>query len=192
MTKRFKKFGSSLSGAALGAVFLLLLSGSAGCDFGEGDATIPGEDLGTFHIVARLQDSSCGPGALGSEDVWEFDVQMSREDNAIYWLNGEEPVDGSLASDGLTFSFDSTAQVQLIEPSPGAPGCAVVRTDRASGALDSSDEVLGFSGKLSYGFVPGAGSDCTEAIGVEGGFYTLPCEITYQMTASRTEAPAEN
>lgn len=181
-----------LSGAALGIGLIGLISGSTGCDFGEGDAKIPGEHLGTFHIVARLSASTCGPGALGSQDVWEFDVQMSREDSEVFWLNGEEPVTGALAADGVSFAFDSSAQIQLIEPGPGYPGCAVIRTDRASGQLDSTEEVLGFAGKLGYGFVPAAGSDCTEALGVEGGFYALPCEIQYDMTATRTEGPPED
>jgi len=167
----------------------MLLVGSSACDFGEGDASIPGDSLGTFHVVARLENSTCGPGALGSEDLWEFDVQVSKDGSEIYWLNGEEPIAGRIAGDGLSFAFDTSGQVQLIEPGPGTPGCAVVRTDRASGSLDDADEVLGFTGRLSYGFVATAGSDCIEAIGVEGGFYALPCEISYGMQATRTVAP---
>ncbi|MEZ4232101.1 MAG: hypothetical protein R3B89_23190 [Polyangiaceae bacterium] len=192
MHTRFDRLGSQVSGAALSVLLVGLVTGSAGCDFGEGDAKVPGENLGTFHIVARMQSSTCGPGALGSQDVWEFDVQMSRDAGQVFWLNGEEPVSGSLAADGVSFAFDTSAQIQLIEPGPGVPGCAVVRTDRASGQLDSSEEVLGFSGRLGYGFVPAAGSDCTQALGVEGGFYALPCEIQYEMSATRTEAPPED
>ncbi len=159
------------------------------CDFGEEDARLPGEPLGTFQVTARITDSSCGPGALGSQDLWEFQVELAADGAEIYWLNGDDTVTGRLAGDQISFSFDSAGTVQLIEPRPGMPGCAVTRTDRASGVLDAAEDVRGFSGSLSYGFVPGAGSDCSEAIGVEGGFYSLPCEIRYTMRAERIAAP---
>ncbi|MBX3181745.1 MAG: hypothetical protein KIT72_12225 [Polyangiaceae bacterium] len=175
--------------SACGGLLGLGVLGLGACDFGEEDARIPGDPLGTFQVTARLTDSSCGPGALGSEDLWEFQVELAADGAEIYWLNGDDPVAGRLAADQVSFAFDSAGTVQLIEPRPGMPGCAVTRTDRASGVLDAAGDVRGFSGSLSYGFVPGAGSDCSEAIGVEGGFYTLPCEIRYTMRAERIAAP---
>jgi hypothetical protein len=44
--------------------------------------------------------------------------------------------------------------------------------------------VSGFDGTLRYGFQPLAGSDCAALVAVEGGFHTLPCEISYAMKAS--------
>ncbi len=163
-----------------------------GCNFGEGDAKIPGEELGTYRVVATLGSSSCGPDALGAPDVWEFDVRLSRDDPDLYWLNGEEPVYGTLAADGLSFSFDTETRITLQEPRNGRGGCVIVRSDRASGRLEGSAlDVPAFAGELRYGYSARAGSDCTEWLGLEGGFATLPCSIDYDIPAVRTALPDE-
>ena len=177
--------------ALLGLVALSTLT--VACEFGEGDAKIPGEPLGTFHVVARLDQSTCGPGALGSPDVWEFDVLLSRDGPDLYWLNGEEPVFGTVAADGVTFSFGTETDVKLSEPGPASAGCTIRRVDAASGTLGGADtDVPHFEGLLRYGYTESTGSECAEYVGVEGGFAALPCEIGYRMTADRTKAPDED
>ena len=166
---------------------LCLLGMLGGCGFGKGDAHVPGEPLGSYHVAATLDDSSCGPGALGSPEVWEFDVKLSRDGPSLYWLNGEEAIAGTLSSDGVSFAFDVKGTIAVEKPAPGRPGCNVVRTDVASGKLGAQGtSVPGFSGKLVYGYAPVGGSDCTNVVGVDGGFATLPCEIGYGMEAVRT------
>lgn len=163
----------------------------AGCLEGE-DSRLPGDSLGTFRVVATLESSSCGPGALGSPELWEFDVQLSRESSVLYWLNGEEAVGGNIASDGRSFSIESTSIIDLAESRPGVLGCSIGRRDTATGTLDNeTTDVPAFTGSLAYGYVPLGESDCSGAIGVEGGFAALPCEIRYTMTAKRTEAPED-
>ncbi len=160
-----------------------------GCtDLGK-DAKVPGDALGTFHVVGQLTASSCGPGALGSTDVWEFDVKLSKDGPDLYWLNGQEPIHGRIAADGVTFSFDTSAAIVLMEQKGAMPGCTIVRRDLASGTLSDPDVVAGFEGIMRFGYAATAESACDELVLVDGGFATLPCEINYRMTAKKTEEP---
>ncbi len=157
---------------------------------GGKDAKIPGEPLGTFHVIGQLEASSCGPGAVGSSDVWEFDVRLSRDGADLYWLNGAEAIWGSVAADGTSFSFDTQVAVPAIEAGKGQPGCTIIRSDSASGSLSSpSLDVRSFTGRLRFGYMPQGGSDCSPLMGVEGGFSMLPCEMSYLVEATRTAAP---
>jgi len=168
--------------------FVVLFACSmVGCNFGRDDAKVPGDELGSYRVVATLESSSCGPGALGSKDLWEFDVKLSRDGNDLYWLNGKEVIPGTIASDDISFAFDSGVVVPVIPPGKGELGCSIKRTDTASGRLSSSStDVTTFKGTMRYGFQPLQGGDCQGLIGVEGGFYALPCEMNYGMNATRT------
>ena len=154
------------------------------------DPKIPGEALGRFHVSAHIDDSTCGPGALGSSDVWEFDVELSRRETDLYWLNGEEAIPGRLSSDGVSFAFDTRVAIQVAPPGKGSAGCTMLRSDQASGTLEPAGaEVVGFSARLRFGYSQEPASDCAPLVGVEGGFATLPCEMAYRLDAVRSAAP---
>ena len=162
----------------------LALGFCVACEFGEGDAKVPGEALGTFDVVAQLDDSNCGQGAMGSTDVWQFQIKLSRDFDQLFWLNGREVIAGSLASDGKSFEFDSWVQVDVLEPRPGELGCTLTRQDRASGQLGLDGETVdSFDGNLTFAYMPSQDSDCTPLIGIEAGFVALPCEMSYQLEA---------
>jgi hypothetical protein len=161
-----------------------------GCLGNGNDPKVPGEALGGYHVVGRLQQSTCGPGALGSTDVWEFDVRLSRDDRDLYWLNGREAILGQIAADGISFIFDTRVAIHLGEARAGRAGCSLSRVDQASGTLSSADlEVLEFSGQLHFGYIADRDADCSDIVGVAGGLATLPCEIRYAIAASRTVRP---
>lgn len=165
--------------AGCGALLLL-----PGC-FDNRDATIPGDPLGSYHVQAALQPSSCGEGALGAPVSWEFDVQLSREPSKLYWLNGQAPIEGTL-SKALAFVIDSESVVEVFAATKTQAGCAVHRRDHASGTLASGDVVQSFEGTLEYSYAPTSGSACGSLVGVPGGFATLPCNLVYDLTATRT------
>jgi hypothetical protein len=167
---------------------LVLLSGCV--DFGDQDARVPGNDLGVFSVVARLTSSSCGPGALGAQDVWEFDVRLSRDDPHLMWLSDSDVTTGEIAPDGVSFSFETAVTQQLEEPQGNHPGCAVTRSDQASGKLvGQGTDVTSFTGRLGYVFAAKEQSDCSSLIGSAEGFALLPCEIGYEMEAQRRTPP---
>jgi hypothetical protein len=169
-----------------------LLALALGCaNLADHDGRVPGTELGTFHATASLGASTCGSGALGSADTWEFDVKLSREGSRLFWLNGAAPVEGNIAADGRTFGFETSVMVEVAPAQGRQPGCTVERADSAAGTLAVADDrVDGFDGKIEYAYSAANDSDCTGLIGVSGGFATLPCSLGYGMAAKLTK-PAQ-
>ncbi len=160
-----------------------------GCgDLGK-NAKIPGNELGTYHVTGKLDSSTCGPGALGSTDVWEFDVKLSRDGTDLYWLNGQDVIPGRIAADGVTFAFDARMVVPVEQAGKGKTGCTIVRHDSASGELGGNgSDVPSFDGRMRFGYTADPSSDCTDLLGVEGGLSMLPCDMSYIIGATRTAA----
>jgi len=164
-----------------------------GC-LGRGqDAHEPGDRLGTFHATGTLLSDSCQASVLGVSSDWQFDVKLSRASHTLYWLNGAEAIPGTIASDGVSFGFQSGVEVPL-EPARGVqPGCVIQRTDDARGELSSSSttDVPRFSAQMSFSYAVKSGSECAGFVGVEGGFADLPCKVSYSLSAKRTALPAK-
>ncbi len=170
------------------ACAILLLCSSC---LGRGqDAHEPGDRLGTYHASVALVSDTCQATVLGVTPNWAFDVKLSRQDNTLYWLNGEEAIPGTIASDGKSFDFESGVAVTLAAAQGVNPGCIVDRTDAASGKLSSSStDVKSFSVDMSFVYAAQTGSECAGFVGVEGGFAGLPCKVSYSLTAKRTALP---
>jgi hypothetical protein len=174
---------SSVASVALGSVAL------AGClNFGKvDDAKIPGELLGTYAVEGSLEDSSCGEGALGSTDPWNFDVKLSRFHEDIYWINGRAVITGGIEPDGVSFAFSTRVEGEVVPPGRGQPGCVLSRSDRADGTLSSKTlDVESFEARLTFAFSAGEGSLCEEWLGSPGFVAALPCSMTYDLTGLRT------
>ena len=165
--------------------------GSAGCVGRGQDAHEPGDRLGTFHATGTLMSDTCQAAVLGVTNDWAFDVKLSREDNTIYWLNGEEAIPGTIAVDGTTFDFQSGVEVPM-QPAQGAqPGCTILRADSANGELSSkTSDVKSFDVDMSFTYSVKSCTQCAGYVGVQGGFATLPCTVSYALTADRTALPA--
>jgi len=169
---------------------VLALGLCAGCwDMGRGaDAHIPGTELGTYRVLGTLVDATCGAGAAGSPDTWEFAVKLSKLDDELYWLNGREAIPGRIAADGVSFAFDTRVEVDIAPAGGGSDGCRMLRGDQASGKLSSATlDVASFAGRLQFSYAPAEGADCSTLIGVAGGFERLPCEMSYDLEAQRAQ-----
>lgn len=169
-------------------LLVLVLPCVASCSgiFGDKPGSL-GEPLGTYHVVAHQSTSSCGAGALGATDPWEFDVQLSRDGETLYWKNGTDAIEGQVGSDG-TFSFASSVTV-TVQPRKGAmAGCAIGRADAATGKLDgTTTDVPSFGGNLTYHYTPTSEDNCAAFVGNGSGMLAgLPCDLAYTMTATRT------
>lgn len=161
-----------------------------GClDFGKvDDAKAPGEMLGTYQVTGKLASSTCGDGALGAGQIWNFQVKLTRFANNIYWLNGQETLSGDIANDRRTFSIESGVKVTISEAGRGRPGCAVMRRDDAEGKLsDSGDDVESFEGSLTFSYEATSGSDCSDWVGSEGAVDNLPCSLRYDLDGRRMD-----
>jgi hypothetical protein len=150
----------------------------------------PGELIGLFAVAAKLDTNTCGAGALGAPTNWTFDIRLSREGELIYWDKNGDVVTGQLSADKRTFSFDTTVALNMRDANsdPFLPPCTVERRDRSDGQIAEGD--TSFSGTLSYGFTPTVGSDCTDLVfGEAPVFIAIPCAMTYELTATRSDAP---
>ena len=172
---------------ALCAILLLCSS----CVGRGQDAHEPGDRLGTYHATGALQADTCQAAVLGVTAQWAFDVQLSRQDDTLYWLNGQEAIPGTIASDGESFDFESGVQVTLAAAQGVNPGCIVNRTDAANGKLSSSSttDVKSFSVNMSFTYAAQTGTQCGGFVGVQDGFAGLPCTVSYTLTADRTALP---
>jgi hypothetical protein len=179
--------------ARLGLLALAATTTPSGC-FGDGraDAHNPGTALGSFDVTATVTSNTCGDGALGELSPWAFSVHLARDPGVLYWNNGQAVISGSLAADGVTFTFDTSVIQDMRDPSVvGPPPCSVTRDDSAHGKLDTATgAVSAFSGQLGYQFTPTAGSSCDDLVnGPTPVVAALPCAFTYQMTGQLPATP---
>ena len=176
-------------GVVCASLFLCVCLG--GCAGHGQDAHEPGDRLGTFHATAKLVSDTCQAAVLGVSNDWQFDVKLSRESHTLYWLNGAEAIPGTIEKDGVSFGFESGVEV-VLQPARGVqPGCVIQRGDSASGKLSSSSttDVPRFSADLNFEYQAESGSVCAGFVGVEGGFASLPCRVSYTLEATRTALP---
>lgn len=173
------------------SVLFLAATLLAGCvqvgdqELDDQDPHEPGDAIGAFAVVGKLQDDTCGADNLGAPAKWSFDLKLSRKGQTLYWLNGREAIVGEIDSAGR-FGFESRLEVTLAEKRGAARGCVMVRRDSASGRLASSEEEL--TGKLRYEYDARSDSDCSEyALGAEGQPLALPCSLSYSLTGSRSD-----
>jgi len=173
------------------AIAIVFAAASAGClEFGDGDAKVPGEPLGTYRVTGRLEDDGCRAPVLGVTDPWHFEIKLSRFAQDLYWLNGREAIVGEIAADDVSFRFETQVDIELSEMHGRVPGCTIERTDRAAGKLGSGGtDVATFEGGLSFVYSQEEHSDCSAAVeGPESGFAVLPCTIAYGLRGVRIEA----
>jgi len=150
-------------------------------------------------VQALLTDTTCGQGALDAPGLWDFTVKLSKHRECLYWNNGAESICGTMSSNDMAFSFKSESAETLTESGPGRPGCVVWRQDTVSGLWTnqpkpagqsetepSKNEFIAFTGKISYAFAPGIGSQCDEALDAYG-LPPLPCLTRYDMTAEKID-----
>ena len=172
---------------------LVALSSSACLNFGEvDDAKVPGDLLGTYAVSGSLSESNCGRGALGSSDTWDFEVKLSRFHEDIYWINGREVISGGIAPDGVTFSFSTRVEGEVVPEGQGFAACVLSRSDSARGKLSSKTiDVESFDATLTFAFSAGQESDCSTWVGTPEGTETLPCSMSYELTGTRTAKPSK-
>ena len=145
----------------------------------------PGTPLGTFSVSAAVTSNSCQE----SPNPWVFAVQLSEEPGELFWIQNDVPIEGALDSSG-NFTMSSTStDVVVAADDAGRGGCTMQRVDTLEG-VTSGSPVTGLTGTLSYAFTVSSG-DCSSQLASQGGTYhALPCTIAFDLTATRTAAPA--
>jgi len=141
---------------------------------------LPGTQLGTFKVTGQSTANSCG---LGAPNPWTFDVQLSQSGSTVYWswMDGSAPLSGPVNAQSHASIQDSEAgNVDGTDASLGP--CTLDRSDDLELDLEGGS----FTGTVSYSFTPTAGANCSDQLAGSGGtFETLPCTVTYTVTAAR-------
>lgn len=143
---------------------------------------LPGTQLGTFKVVAKAKDNSCG---LGAPDPWTFDVQLSRSGSTLYWswMDGSPLMSGTLdSSSHASITTTQTGNVDATDASLGP--CTMQRSDDLEVDLPAA-QGASFTGTLGYSFTAATGADCNDQLAAAGGqFEAIPCAVSYTMTGS--------
>jgi hypothetical protein len=160
-------------------VVVLGLSLVAGC----ADQALPGTMLGTFAVSGKPTANTCGAG-LEAPDPWNFHVQLSKSGTTLHWgwIDGKPPVSGTL--DAARTATISASQISNVDgTAKGAGTCDMRRTDTLTVTLDEDERA--FHGTLAYEFRQVDGAVCENQLAAQGGQYaTLPCSVTYSMSAT--------
>ncbi|MFO0660807.1 MAG: hypothetical protein U0165_13385 [Polyangiaceae bacterium] len=166
---------------------LMSMIGSLGAAEGCGTkSSMPGTALGTFSIEATLSSDTCGDG-LGAPSPWSFDVELSKDDDTLYWKQDGAMVSGSISSEVATISGSQTSEDTT---DAGVVTCAMTRADTIKVNLGAETDVTSISGTVTFVFSVVSGTSCSSELAANGGSYdTLPCTISYSYEGTRTKAP---
>lgn len=168
--------------------FVVCALGAPGCSALNGqDGRDLGADLGTFRVAANEANNSCGPGALGSEPSFDFDVELSSDALEIFWNNQNA---GTLDQRNR---FDLRASVVVEGEALGTqPTCRIERRDRIWGTLRESDTGIdGFTGTMTYDFRAAFEAICDDFDREQAGVPVLPCQMRYELEGERTRVPRD-
>lgn len=165
----------------------LVLAAAVGCS-GK-DALNPGTKLGTFHVSAKLTQTTCGQ----VPDPWEFDVRLNHEGSTLYWIQGGVPIQGQVDSRASTrLEAEIVQEVRAADAKSKIPACTVARTDVLTVTLADANaqpspdpgQMERFTGALVYTFAPTEGSECADQL-TTGAFAALPCQVSYDLTGDK-------
>lgn len=177
----------------------LLFALTAGCSdfFGTKEREV-GDPVGVYQLEANADmQSTCTEIINSTPRPWSFEVTLRREGTKGYWMNGPEPIEGTIDSKG-TLSFKRTLRVPVrgVDKVRELGACTILRTDDFSGALAGSPTTESgratFAGTLRYSYQIEPGSDCRDLVGSPGPdrkqplFSTLPCDARFAVNATRT------
>lgn len=151
---------------------------AAGCG-----STMPGSVLGTYKVVGQSQNNTCG---LGAPNPWTFDVQLSLQQQTLYWdwMDGSPLLSGALTQSQSTLTQSATVNADSTDAGLGP--CNLQTTSSFALTLGSGVPPGSFTGTMSYTYTPASGATCSDVLTASGGMYdALPCSLTYTVTATR-------
>jgi hypothetical protein len=152
------------------------------------DTSMPGTGLGTFQVEATPTSNTCG-AAMAAPGTWSFDVDLSRDENLLYWRQNDKLASGPIGTDN-TAKIESEVTSVVVAAAPGVAECRMTRVDTVTVTLPESGDVTSVSGTISFAVSAVAGTDCASQLVAYGGTYdAIPCATELTFTASRTKAP---
>jgi hypothetical protein len=112
---------------------------------------------------------------------------LSKDSTTLYWKYADQSDTVSGVLDATNQATISTSQESNVDGTDaGAGPCTMDRTDTVVVKLDSATAPTSFSGTLTYAFAAASGANCGDQLVSGGGTYqTLPCTISYALTATK-------
>lgn len=178
------------------------LAGLAGD--GCSDKAMPGTPLGTFNVTGTLTVNTCGAG-VNAPNPWTFQVDLSLDGSTLYWSwkDGSPYLTGQLSSGQASLVASQTAtdtveagtcpttpnyggwfgESQTSTQCTSTPDCSMTRSDAY--AVSMASTMKAFTGTLSYAFAISSGTCSGDYASAGGPYATLPCTITYTLSASQ-------
>jgi hypothetical protein len=95
---------------------------------------LPGEVVGTYRITMKLEENSCGPGAVNLLNGHRYAVELRSDAQHGYWrVPGQPPLQGSY--EARRFRFENTGIVAHEDSDAGPRGCTLRQLDVLTGQL---------------------------------------------------------
>jgi hypothetical protein len=128
----------------------LVLLGNSPCE-----PTYPGEPVGSFDVVGRLEANSCGSTAVPALDPLTFFVEVRREGGQAFWRRPEAPLVSGTVTEAGGYRFRHRSSILAIEadPAQGNAGCRLEQVETVEVTLD------GLASSPADGGRDGGGSD---------------------------------
>jgi hypothetical protein len=146
---------------------------------------LPGTPLGTFTVTGHLATDTCDI----ADPTKIFDVALSETSQSVlYWSYQDgSPALSSPVSSQLEAVLTSSDIANADPTEAGTDGpCTMERDDRIDITLNSASAPTSFVGTLLYSFSVFGASNCSDQLIAAGGTYqTLPCSVSYTLTALR-------
>ena len=168
----------------------LLLAGVAlatGCD-----SSLPGEVIGAFSVVLRLEENSCGSAVRPFADGQRYAVELRSDEGEVgFWrLPKAPPVRGRFHDDSFAFQFAQAIELGMADA--GTSGCTVLREEllegkvrgrvtQADGAVVEGDAGTALEGFHNVAFRADPSGRCRDAHGPLREFDRLPCAARYRL-----------
>lgn len=160
---------------------------------GACDTQMPGEVVGTYKVVMRLDENTCGPFAAPFPDGEGYTVELRADGSRGYWrLPPAPPFEGRRT--GARFDFHYAQALELGLPDAGTSGCTVLREDqlraevthdpdaaRPDAGAQSDDDDDRMMGEHVIGFRADPTGRCRDERGPLRDFERLPCHLRYRL-----------
>ena len=155
------------------------------------DPSLPGEVVGAFSVVMRLEDNSCGSAVAPFADGQKYAVELRSDGDTGFWrLPKAPPVQGRWHDD--SFSFQYAEPIELGMADAGTSGCTVLREESLEGKVlglgtqsdgggAQGDAGTTLEGAHRVTFRADPSGRCRDAQGPLREFERLPCVARYRL-----------
>lgn len=165
----------------------------AACALAACDSDLPGDVVGAYSVLMRLEENTCGRAVTPFADGERYAAEVRRDGERGYWrLTRGAPVAGEFDDAGFRFAYREAIELGTMDA--GTLGCTVLREEALTFVLDdlaaqpdggvalrTDRDGGGLRGAHEVAFRPDPGGRCRESRGPLREFERLPCAARYHL-----------